>query len=76
MKKFFIALFKFYQTALSPAAGALGAQCRFYPTCSHYAISAFENHGLPKALWLTIKRLAKCGPWNEGGVDELKGDLK
>jgi putative membrane protein insertion efficiency factor len=49
-----------YQKLLSPI---VGNQCRFYPTCSHYAHEALETHGAIKGLLLTIKRLLKCHPW-------------
>lgn len=56
---------------LSPAAAAFGAQCRFYPSCSEYAAEAFDSFPWWKAAILTGKRLLKCGPWHEGGVDKI-----
>lgn len=59
---------KAYQLILSPW---IGNQCRFTPSCSHYAIDAYTHFGFIKASWLTIKRLIKCNPWHEGGIDEI-----
>jgi hypothetical protein len=49
----------------------LGSNCRFYPTCSHYAKEAIETHGALKGSWLAIRRIGRCNPWNEGGVDPV-----
>lgn len=57
-----------YQLFISPL---LGKRCRFYPSCSSYAIEALQVHGLFKGLILTAKRLARCGPWNPGGYDPV-----
>ncbi|UJF31277.1 membrane protein insertion efficiency factor YidD [Paenibacillus hexagrammi] len=43
--------------------------CRFYPTCSQYALEALELHGACKGSWLTVKRLCKCHPFHPGGID-------
>jgi uncharacterized protein len=43
--------------------------CRFYPTCSHYGIEAFRQHGALKGMWLTVIRILKCHPFHPGGVD-------
>ncbi len=61
-------LIRLYQWTLSPF---LGQCCRFYPTCSEYAIEAIKKRGALKALVLIFKRLIKCGPWHPGGVDEV-----
>lgn len=59
---------KVYRYFLSPW---VGNQCRFYPTCSHYAEVAFKEHGFIKGLGLSIIRIAKCNPWHKGGLDEV-----
>ncbi|WP_261841643.1 membrane protein insertion efficiency factor YidD [Aliamphritea ceti] len=59
-------LIKFYQYVISPI---LGPRCRFYPTCSAYALEAIEIHGPLKGITLTVKRLLKCHPGHPGGVD-------
>lgn len=62
----FIYPIKLYQFFLSPW---VGQHCRFYPSCSHYAIEAIQVHGVFHGGWLTLKRLFSCHPWCEGGVD-------
>ena len=49
-----------------------GPKCRFYPTCSAYAIEALQKKGALKGSWLTIKRLAKCHPFHPGGYDPVE----
>ncbi len=61
-----VKLIRGYQIFISPL---LGAHCRFYPTCSQYALIAFKEWGFFKGAWLTFKRIIKCGPWNDGGYD-------
>ena len=63
-----IALLRGYQRWVSPA---LPPTCRFYPTCSAYAIEALQVHGLLRGSWLTVGRLARCAPWHPGGVDPV-----
>lgn len=46
-------------------------RCRFYPTCSRYALEACRVHGVPKGVWLGARRLVKCHPWHPGGIDEV-----
>ena len=50
---------------------ALGPRCRFYPTCSHYAIEAIDRHGAWRGTRLAFKRLVKCHPFHEGGLDPV-----
>lgn len=61
-----IILIRGYQKFISPL---LGTRCRFYPSCSQYAILAIAEWGFWRGLWLTIRRLLKCGPWHDGGYD-------
>lgn len=65
-----IALVKFYRLAISPL---LGPRCRYYPTCSEYALIALQHHGALKGSWLAIKRIARCHPGCEGGIDPVPG---
>jgi putative membrane protein insertion efficiency factor len=65
-----LAVVRFYQRAISPA---LPPRCRFYPTCSAYALEAIERHGAARGSWLALRRLAKCAPWHPGGVDLVPG---
>jgi len=66
--KCMIGFIKLYQLLLSPY---IGQQCRFYPTCSHYAIETFKSHGTFLGLYFTVKRLLKCHPWHPGGHDPI-----
>lgn len=68
MKKLAISLIKFYQKNISPLHGAC---CRFYPTCSSYALEAFEKHGFFKGLILSLWRILRCNPFCKGGYDPV-----
>ena len=69
MIKFFIYyVIKFYQLTISPL---LGNNCRFYPTCSNYALEAIKEYKLLKAVKLIFLRLIRCNPWGGSGVDLL-----
>ncbi len=61
-----IALIKLYQLLLSPF---LGGRCRFYPSCSSYAVESLQKHGTVKGASLICKRVIKCHPWHKGGID-------
>lgn len=47
------------------------ARCRFYPSCSSYAAGALREHGALRGLWLAIRRVLRCHPWNPGGIDPV-----
>ena len=68
MRRILIALVRAYQYALSPW---WGGQCRFTPTCSHYAIEALERHGAAGGSWLALRRILRCHPWGYGGYDPV-----
>jgi hypothetical protein len=68
MQRLCIFLIAAYRYCLSPV---LGNHCRFYPSCSEYAQDAIRYHGAPKGIYLALKRLAKCHPWHEGGLDPV-----
>jgi putative membrane protein insertion efficiency factor len=63
-----LALVRGYRFFLSPW---LGSSCRFEPTCSRYALEALERHGAAAGSYLTLRRLARCHPWCEGGHDPV-----
>ncbi len=69
-KKIPIYLIKAYRYCLSPL---LGNCCRFYPTCSAYAIEAIATHGVWRGFYLTLKRLARCQPFSAGGYHPVPG---
>ncbi|HZV27202.1 MAG TPA: membrane protein insertion efficiency factor YidD [Acidothermaceae bacterium] len=57
-----------YRRFISPF---LGQRCRFAPSCSAYAVTALQTHGAIRGLWLAARRIARCHPWNPGGVDPV-----
>ncbi|MDE3268761.1 MAG: membrane protein insertion efficiency factor YidD [Pseudomonadota bacterium] len=63
------AFIRVYQYTLSPLFACLGCECRFYPTCSHYARICLRRFGIRQALQMIIKRLLRCHPFTSGGVD-------
>ena len=69
MKQLAIISLRLYQLALSPL---LPPACRFYPTCSQYAIEAFGQYGFLKGSWLALRRLARCQPFCAGGYDPVR----
>lgn len=69
MKKALIAIIKVYKRFLSPA---LPDSCRFYPTCSQYAIDALSKYGVLKGSIKSIYRVLRCNPFNKGGYDPVK----
>lgn len=68
LKWLFIVLIRGYQLCISPY---LGQNCRFYPSCSQYAIQAISAHGCLKGCFLTLVRLCKCHPFHPGGFDPV-----
>ncbi|MBL8420129.1 MAG: membrane protein insertion efficiency factor YidD [Dechloromonas sp.] len=68
MKRVLKALIHAYQYGLSPF---LGRSCRYYPSCSAYALEAVEKYGAIKGGWLGVKRIARCHPWHLGGYDPV-----
>ncbi len=69
MKKILINMINFYRKYISPLKKPC---CRFYPTCSQYALEAIEKYGALKGSFLAIKRILKCHPFHEGGYDPVK----
>lgn len=63
-----IVFLKAYRKVVSPLYGQV---CRFFPSCSAYALEAVTVHGAVKGSWLAVRRLGRCHPWNAGGVDHV-----
>jgi putative membrane protein insertion efficiency factor len=63
-----IVLVRAYQTAIAPH---LPPACRYYPSCSAYAVEALEKHGSMRGSWLAIRRIARCHPFRPGGFDPV-----
>ena len=61
---FFIRIYQFF-------SGLTPGRCRFYPTCSHYAAEAVQQHGIIRGLWLALRRILRCHPFNAGGIDPV-----
>jgi len=67
MKKLTLKLILFYKKYISK-----GYNCRFVPSCSEYSYEAVEKYGVIKGLFLGLKRIIRCNPWNKGGIDLLQ----
>ena len=63
-----VAVLRVYRLVISPLYGDV---CRYYPSCSAYTLQAIQNFGLAKGAWLGTRRLARCHPWAEGGIDDV-----
>ncbi|MCK5696493.1 MAG: membrane protein insertion efficiency factor YidD [Desulfobacula sp.] len=68
MKNLLLIIIKFYQYVISPLTGR---NCRYYPTCSAYAIEALEKYGCLKGTTLVVKRVLRCHPFHAGGFDPV-----
>ena len=68
MKKIIITTIKGYQKGISPL---FAPSCRYYPTCSHYAIEAIEKHGAAKGTLMGASRILRCHPFVKGGHDPV-----
>lgn len=68
MKVVLLLVLRAYRLLVSPL---LGANCRFYPSCSQYASEAIERHGALHGSWLAVRRVGRCHPWHPGGFDPV-----
>jgi uncharacterized protein len=68
MKVLLLFMLRAYQYAIRPL---MGANCRFFPSCSDYAREAVERHGAVKGAWLAARRVARCHPYHPGGYDPV-----
>jgi putative membrane protein insertion efficiency factor len=64
----FVGLIRIYQWGISPW---FGPRCRYTPSCSQYALEAFQKHGIIKGGWLALKRIGRCHPWGGHGHDPV-----
>jgi len=69
MTKVLITVVRFYQKAISPFFRPV---CRFYPSCSQYAIEALSKYGAVKGGWMGLKRICRCHPFHPGGYDPVR----
>lgn len=63
-----VLLVRIYQQVISPLRPAT---CRFYPSCSAYAVTSLTRFGPIRGGWLALRRLGRCNPWNPGGIDHV-----
>jgi putative membrane protein insertion efficiency factor len=68
VKQVLVFVLRAYRFLISPLYGQV---CRYYPTCSAYALQAVETHGALRGSWLAARRVCRCHPWAEGGVDHV-----
>ena len=73
LRQLLLRAIRLYRFAISPM---MGPHCRFEPTCSQYALTAIQEHGVVSGLWLTLKRLSKCHPLHRGGFDPVPRGLE
>ncbi|MBA4380983.1 MAG: membrane protein insertion efficiency factor YidD [Sideroxydans sp.] len=68
MKRILLLALRGYQRFISPMSPP---SCRFTPSCSQYSYDAISKYGIIKGVWLSIKRVGRCNPWNLGGYDPI-----
>ena len=68
MRRLLVLGVRAYQVSLGPL---LPASCRYYPSCSAYAIEALERHGALRGTWLSLRRILRCHPFRPGGYDPV-----
>ena len=76
MKRFILAMIRYYQRTFSPDHGPMKfmfphGYCKFHPTCSQYGYESFDRHGVIKGAFMTLWRILRCNPWSKGGEDPV-----
>lgn len=69
---FLSGLIHLYRWTLSPLLASLGARCRYYPSCSQYALDALSKYGAYRGSKMAARRVLRCHPWHEGGYDPVE----
>jgi len=69
MQRAIMMLLRGYKRFVSPL---LPSACRFYPTCSEYMMEAVEKHGVPRGVWMGVRRIGRCHPFHSGGYDPVR----
>lgn len=68
MRSIALRMIRFYQRTISPG---MGANCRFYPSCSQYTYEAIDKYGVLRGGWMGFRRILRCNPFNKGGFDPV-----
>ena len=63
-----VLVLRLYRAVISPLYGDV---CRYYPSCSSYALQAIQQYGVVRGSWMGMRRIARCHPWAVGGVDDV-----
>ena len=63
-----VLILRIYRAVISPVYGDV---CRYYPSCSSFALQAIQQYGVVRGSWMGIRRIARCHPWAAGGVDDV-----
>jgi putative membrane protein insertion efficiency factor len=69
MRKLIVGVLRFYKLTVSPM---LPSACRYYPSCSDYMRQAVEKYGPARGVWMGVKRIARCHPFHQGGLDPVR----
>ena len=67
-RNFSVLVLRLYRAVISPLYGDV---CRYYPSCSSYALQAIQQYGVVRGSWMGLRRIARCHPWAPGGVDDV-----
>jgi putative membrane protein insertion efficiency factor len=69
MQRAIVTILRGYKRFVSPL---LPSACRFYPTCSEYMMEAVEKYGVPRGVWMGVRRIGRCHPFHSGGYDPVR----